>query len=80
MKQSPYQAFPVHQNSFQGTASSESLSGRPYKLLHVVTDTDVTVEVVGGGSFTISNLPAGFDIVLPGNTATVTTTGEVIIS
>ena len=78
--QSPYQAFPIHDFTWMGVANNVPMDGKPNYLLHAVADTDITIATIGGGQIQVNGVPAGMDIVLPANTGTVTTTGEVWIS
>ena len=78
--QSPYQAFPVHKNTFQGIASAEKMEDRPNYLLHTNEITDITIEFIDTTSITFGGVAAGMDIVLPADTDSVTTTGSVWIS
>ncbi len=76
---SPYQAFPVHRHTFQGTASNlplDHLDG----ILHAITDTDITMTFGDSSTKSITGVKAGMDIVLSGETITVTTSADVMIS
>ena len=80
-KQSSYQAFPLHANTYQGVASGlifdESMF--PNYLLKTLEDTDITIDYAGG-QLVLTGIGAGNDFVLPGNIGTITTTGKVLIS
>ena len=80
-KQSSYQAFPLHANTYQGVASGMSYDREkfPNYLLKTLEDTDITIDYAGG-SLVVTSIPAGNDFVLPGNIGTITTTGKVLIS
>jgi len=78
--QSPYQAFPIHENTFVGTASNVTMDVRPNYLLHAIEDTDVSITLVGGTVLNITGVRGWMDIVLPSNTESVSTTGQVWIS
>ena len=78
--QAPYQAFPIHSYTYVGVANQVLMDNKPNYLIHLLEDSDLTIEEIGGGTIVITGLPAGLDLVLPGNTGNVTTTGRVMIS
>ena len=77
---SDIQVFPIHEHTLQGVQNGTILDDQHIGLVHCIEDTDVTFETVGGGSITITGLPAGFDFRVPGNAGTITTTGSVLVS
>jgi hypothetical protein len=77
---SSIQVFPIHDHTLQGALSSVPLDDQHIGVVHCLEDTDVTFSVAGGGSITITGLPAGFDFRVPGNAGTITTTGSILLS
>ena len=75
---SPYQAFPIHDFTYQGVATDVQLENR-HGIVHCLADTDITL-TTQSGSIVVTGLTAGFDFVVAGNVELVTTTGEVLIS
>ena len=77
---SPYQAFPIHDFTFQGVATDVQVAeGNKQGIVHCLADTDITL-TTQGGSIVVTGLKAGFDFVVAGNVELITTTGEVLIS
>ena len=81
MKQSSYQAFPITENTYQGTPTDLVYDRDVYPnfLLKTLGDTDITI-TFDGGSVVLTGIPAGYDFVLPGSIGTITSTGPVLIS
>jgi len=76
MKLLETQAFPVHPDTFEGTASSLTLTNKPYKIVHANENTDLAIEYDDGSSLDIT-LAEGEDIVLVGSVASITSTGSI---
>ena len=70
-------AFPVHANTFQGTASALSLDDKPYKLVHA--DGEGTVTITFENGVVPVTLYAGEDINIAG-AISVTSTASIKVS
>ena len=57
-------AFPVHKHTFQGTAVTETMADKPYKLLHANDAGDVTLTFEDATTKVVS-LGIGEDINIP---------------
>ena len=78
--QSPYQAFPIHDYTFQGVAADAQISeGNRHGIVHCLADTDITL-TTPTGTIAITGLTAGFDFVCTGNAELITSTGEILLS
>jgi len=77
---SPYQAFPIHDFTFQGIATDVQIAeGNRHGIVHCMGDTDITL-TTATGSIAITGLLAGMDFVCTGNADLITSTGEVLVS
>ena len=71
-------AFPVHKNTFQGTASGLSMDDKPYKIIHA--DEEVTINVTfEGGETEDYTLTIGEDITIA-TAESITSSGSVKVS
>ena len=81
MKQSPYQAFPLHNNTYQGIPNGMNYDRDIFynMLLKTLEVTDISYDYAGG-SVSLTAIPANVDFVLPASIGNLTTTGTVLIS
>jgi hypothetical protein len=77
---SPYQAFPIHDYTYQGVATDVQIkTGNRHGIVHCMADTDITL-TTATGSIVITGLTAGMDFVCAGNANLITSTGEILLS